>query len=304
MEKSEGYLFVYFAGEKYEDGEQIYFAVSQDGYNWTDLNLNKPVLKSNLGEKGVRDPYILRSHDGKKYYIIATDLRIYGNGDWYRAQHNGSQFMMVWESEDLTHWSEQRMVKLAEDGAGCTWAPEATYDKKTGKYVVYWASRVKDDNYEKQRIYYALTEDFKIFTKPEIYIEKENDVIDTAMIEHNGKYYRFSKDETTKCICADVTDAVINGNVKPIEAEYLKEQAQVEGPAVFKFNGEEKWCLLIDNYTGIGYYPLITDDLTSGIFAKPEVSYKMPTRARHGSVTAITKKEYDALIDRWNRSYN
>ncbi len=72
------YFFAYFAGEGYSDGEQIYFASSQDGLNWDDLNNNKPVLTSTLGEKGVRDPFIIRSPEGDKFYLIATDLKING----------------------------------------------------------------------------------------------------------------------------------------------------------------------------------------------------------------------------------
>lgn len=294
-----GYLFVYFAGERYDNGEQIHMAISTDGMNWDDLNNNNPILLSHLGEGGVRDPYILRSHDEEKFYLIATDLKIYGNGDWNRAQLEGSKCIIVWESVDLVNWSQARRVKIASDSAGCAWAPEATYDIKTGKYVVYWASRTAEDNYEKQRVYCATTEDFIGFSEPIIYIERENDIIDTAMIEHKGNYYRYSKDETTKNIRTDVTNSVIGGIVEPITAEYLEAQEQVEGPAIFKFNNEEKWCLLIDNYTGIGYYPIISTDLSSGNFYKPSDSYRMPSRARHGSVVAITKQEYDTLVDKW-----
>ncbi len=81
---------------------------------------------------------------------------------------------MVWESTDLVNWSEQRMVEVARDDAGCTWAPEATYDEKeTGEYIVYWASRVAEDGYGKQRVYYAKTRDFYTFTEPEVMIETE-----------------------------------------------------------------------------------------------------------------------------------
>ena len=45
------YFFAYFAGEGYSDGEQIYFASSQDGLNWSDLNDNNPILTSTMGEK-------------------------------------------------------------------------------------------------------------------------------------------------------------------------------------------------------------------------------------------------------------
>ncbi len=56
--------------------EQIYFGPQQGRPQRQPLNNGEPVLISKLGEKGVRDPYILRAADGKKFYIIATDLSI------------------------------------------------------------------------------------------------------------------------------------------------------------------------------------------------------------------------------------
>lgn len=79
------YFFTYFAGEGYSDGEQIYFAASKNGLKWQDLNDNKPVLTSTLGEKGVRDPFIIRSAEGDKFYMIATDLKINGGNGWGAA---------------------------------------------------------------------------------------------------------------------------------------------------------------------------------------------------------------------------
>jgi len=49
----EGYLFGHFIGEGDGNGEQIYFAVSEDGLHFKDLNGGKPVLVSTIGEKGV-----------------------------------------------------------------------------------------------------------------------------------------------------------------------------------------------------------------------------------------------------------
>lgn len=123
-------------------------------------------MTSDQGEKGVRDPFILRSAEGDKFYMIATDLKINGGNGWGAAQTSGSQSLMVWESTDLVNWSDMRMVEVsASINAGCTWAPEATYDPITGEYIVYWASKVSEDNYGKQRVYYA---------KPEIFIHSQN----------------------------------------------------------------------------------------------------------------------------------
>lgn len=303
------YFFAYFAGEGYSDGEQIYFASSQDGMNWDDLNNNEPVLTSTLGEEGVRDPFIIRSPEGDKFYLIATDLKIYGNGDWTAAQNSGSQSLMVWESTDLVNWSDQRMVEVSADiGAGCTWAPEATYDPLTGEYVVYWASRTPSvDN--KQRVYYAKTRDFYTFTEPQLYIEKDQSSIDTTMIENDGTYYRFTKNEgdatnelgaLTKTIFLEKSDSVL-GTFTQIKSDSLNENQWVEGPTIFKLNNddatEDTWCLLVDDFGGIGYYPLLTTDLESGEFTAPEEgTFKMPSRARHGTPIRVTAEEYARIM--------
>jgi hypothetical protein len=110
-----GFLFVTFRGEQTPMSEQIYFALSQDGRHWNALNNSQPVLVSTLGEKGVRDPCLIRAHDGKKFYLVATDLSIHLNGDWNRAQTAGSKSLVIWDSTDLVHWSPPRLVKVAPD---------------------------------------------------------------------------------------------------------------------------------------------------------------------------------------------
>ena len=84
-EPASAYLLVHFTGQSAR-GEQIYFSVSEDGLDWTDLNNSEPVLVSTLGDKGVRDPAIVRSPDGKKFYLLATDLRIANRKGWGAAE--------------------------------------------------------------------------------------------------------------------------------------------------------------------------------------------------------------------------
>jgi hypothetical protein len=90
-----GFLFVTFRSESSPMTEQVYFMVSEDGYDWTALNNSEPILVSTVGEKGVRDSFILRSRDGSAFYLIATDLSINLNDDWNRAQTAGSQSIVV-----------------------------------------------------------------------------------------------------------------------------------------------------------------------------------------------------------------
>jgi len=61
----EAYLFVHFKEKKTVDGEQVYFAVSTDGFNWEQVNAGQPVLWSDKGDKGVRDHTIVRTKNGR-----------------------------------------------------------------------------------------------------------------------------------------------------------------------------------------------------------------------------------------------
>lgn len=307
----DSYIFTYFIGEEFAEGEQVYLGTSKDGLNWEEVNNHKPILKSELGEKGIRDPFIIRSPEGDKFYLIATDLRIYEGNGWGAAQMSGSQSLMIWESTDLVNWSDQRMVKVSFDTAGCTWAPEVFYDDTTGEYIVYWASRDNakpdDDNDFHHRMYYAKTRDFYTFTEPEIYfsfeLEDTNsaiDIIDTTMIEYNGIYYRWTKNEVDKTIFMEKSDSVL-GEWTTIETN-IGGYTGVEGPTVFKFNDRDEWCLLLDDHAGIKYFPLVTDNLESGQFRKLDTSeYSLPKGAsangpRHGTVIPVTKEEYDRVM--------
>ena len=89
--KYTGYLFVHFTGAQ-KDGEQIYFSLSRDGLHWKDLGEGRPVLRSEIGEKGARDPFLIRTPD--RFYLIATDLRIETGKGWEAAQYRGSRDML------------------------------------------------------------------------------------------------------------------------------------------------------------------------------------------------------------------
>lgn len=315
------YLFAYFKGEGLAQGEQIYFAVSRDGLHWRDINNGNPVLTSTLGEKGVRDPFIMRSADGAKFYVIATDLKIYGNNDWTAAQTSGSKSVMVWESGDLINWSEQRMCRVAPDGAGCTWAPEAVYNDETGEYLVFWSSKIPasqqvPNNDNTHRVYYCTTKDFKSFSQPKVWIELKNakgntiSVIDATVIKVGDTYYRFKKNEATeahkqgmpssgKYIIMEKANSLL-GQWSEIGSA-MSQISYVEGPTCFKFNGEDKWCLFLDDFGGKGYYPMVSSDLSSGQFSQPS-DYQLPSVMRHGSVVSITEEEYNNLLSKYDPS--
>lgn len=307
--QSAGYLLVHFTGES-PQGEQTYMAVSNDALHWTDLNGSQPVLMSTVGEKGVRDHSIVRSPDGSKYWILATDLRIASGKGWDTAMHRGSTKLVIWESTDLVHWSAPRLVDIAGaiPSAGCAWAPEAIWDPASNAYIVYWATISPLNGIDKARIYYSKTTDFKTFTAPQIYIDRPGtqELIDTQILEVAGsvggyKYVRASGDgqitfEGSQSVLGSWTTI---GDLSQIGLT----GKMVEGPILFKFNGENQWGLWVDQYAaGKGYLPLSSINMGSAqnwqIAAAG--SYNLgASRKRHGGILNLTATEMGRLTAQW-----
>lgn len=290
------YLMTHFIGEQ-KNGEQVYFAVSKDGLHWKDLS-NKPILTSSLGEEGVRDPFIIKCPKTNKYFIIATDLRIEKGLGWQVAQYSGSKSLIIWESFDLTNWSEPRMCEVADELAGCAWAPESIYDEEKEAFFVFWASMVKLDGDEvaKQRIYGSYTTDFRTFSDPFIYAVAKNHLIDMNIVYEDGWYYRFVKDETTKLVKMDKVESLQDSEPIDIYVDALEDQI-VEGPQTYQLP-DGRWCLIVDRFAeDKGYLPFICDDLKTGKFSVvSDEDYDFGhLKKRHGSVIKITDDELDAL---------
>ncbi|MCR4745823.1 MAG: Ig-like domain-containing protein, partial [Lachnospiraceae bacterium] len=309
----EDYIFVHFVGETYptaDTDEQIYFSSSKDGRNFTILNNGKPVLTSGLGEGGMRDPSIIRSPEGDKFYLLATDLSIYtrmktDSTPWPESGVNGSHSIMVYESTDLVNWSDQRMVEVAADNAGMAWAPEAVYDEDKGEYFVFWSSTNSDDSYAKHRVYCATTRDFYTFSEPQIWIENKYATIDTSVIKVGDWYYRISKNESTGYEFMEKSQELM-GDWESVDSSFLSSTSGVEGGMIYKMNKDdaadadvEEYCMILDRFaTSKGYFPATTTDIASGDFTAA-TDYSYPSKMRHGSVLPITAEEYKAIQAKW-----
>lgn len=296
------YLFVHFIGEE-KNGEQIYFSVSRDGLHWKDLNGGKPVLISNTGTCGVRDPFLVRDPNSGTIYLIATDLRIEAGNGWGVAQENGSRNLIVWESQDLLHWGKERACLVGVSEAGCVWAPEAVYDHDKKEFFVFFASKTRKEGEAKakHRIYALYTRDFLRFSETFLYMEREQDVIDTTILESEAHYYRVSKDESNSRLLLEVSDS-LQGEFQRINSPVLDRLEGVEGPEGYLMPDGRTWCLLVDQFaSGKGYLPLLTEELGSGNFEilGPEQYDMGLLKKRHGGVLPITDEEYEKLVNHY-----
>ncbi|MBP1240799.1 hypothetical protein ABID92_001384 [Frigoribacterium sp. PvP120] len=327
----DAYLFAYFTGDSVE-GEKIRFATSDgnDSLQWKNLNDAQPILTSTLGTKGLRDPFVFRSKEGDRFFLMATDLSV-GTTGFGGSTNRGSRHLEIWESTDLVNWGQQRHVEVNLPNAGMTWAPEATYDPTIDAYVVYWTSALFTDSTRNvedgngPQILTSTTRDFRDFTTPEVWfkaadvpsLNKGNGLIDATMLKDGDTYYRFTKaTQTTGCPSpdiigqksADLRAITASGAWSLIDTCIGRDAGtpEVEGPEIFKTNEGDragfKYFLWTDNYGGRGYIPLGTDSLEGDIRWTIPSSFSLPASPRHGSVVSITAKERDALAAKWNPS--
>lgn len=281
-----------------------HMGISEDGRHWDELNSGRPILISDVGEKGVRDSFLLRSHDGRKVWLIATDLSVYRHPDWHRNTHAGSRSIIVWESSDLVHWTSPRLVTVAPGDAGCAWAPEAIYDRDSGDYLVYWASTTGRDNFSKQRIWAAHTRDFQSFGRPFVFAEEPNDIIDINITDDGKTYYRFLKDDQQKSVTMAVSSHLI-GPWREVPQFTAGQGKNFEGPILFRLGPAvdahpREWALLLDNVSdrigagASGYMAFVSTNPRSGLFTRAR-DFHFPYPFRHGSVLPITKAEVERL---------
>lgn len=299
-----GYLFAHFIGEQEGDQEQIYFALSEEGLNFKDMNGKKPVLISNVGEGGVRDPYMYRSYEGDRFFLIATDLSIYNRGGWfqneqgyYDASTTGSSNLVLWESTDLIHFGEPRLLPVAPENAGMAWAPEMIYHEETGEYVIFFSSSIMNKETKMKSkpntIFYVTTRDFINFSDTKIFIDnqcdpdgKPREIIDTTVIKIGDTYYSASKDgdnseanggirilKTKDLFNPESWEKVLNLDELGLDISGLGVKAldngDLEGPELFLYNKKDwenpnvpEYGIMADRYAAdLGYLPLKTTNL-------------------------------------------
>lgn len=319
-----GYLWTNFGTEG--GYEKIFYGYSEDGLTWKKLNkvdgVSRPIL-ANDGEGsdlGVRDPHVIRSAEGDRYWILGTDLHAEGGGaggsGW--DQLNASQNLVVWESKDLVNWSEAQIVFSGFDRAGCVWAPEAIYDETAGDYVVYWSARDKANANTEQnalRVYVCRTRDFHTFSEPKVWLSEDQDtgnevnIIDSTIAVDNGKFYRFSTSDWNTVI--DVSDTLDTEDVLDVRNEETKSTPngswsrlvtrsgssaagfdRREGFTVYKLP-DGRWCAMGDSS---GYKAFVTNDLASGKFTAADAQF-VDGRFRHGTVMRLSKTEEARILE-------
>ena len=305
----EAYLFGHFIGEgtgktengkKIATGEQIFFALADvgEGLHFKDMNGStsnnlKPVLSSDVGECGVRDPFMCRSPEGDTFYLIATDLSVYVRGGWGnnagQATKTGSHSIILWESHDLVNWTHARQIPVAREDAGMAWAPEMVFCEETGEYYIFFSSTVLDDYskgvdakiLERDCVYYTTTRDFVHFGETKKFISNVkypdgyNNTQETDQYAINNDYRKVIDGSVMKIgdyyysACKDGGNNENHGGIRIQRTESLlpEEQERPDG----EYEEAVQWEF-VQNLADVGF-KFQNNEATNKCFEGPEWFY-------------------------------
>ncbi len=143
-ETAYGKLLTYINDGNTDRTDALHYAVSIDGETWDVLNDGKPVLYPSDGSNKMGSPVAFLKTDGT-FGLIATD-------------DNNSQYIFVYDSENLITFTNPRYVALNTDGVKVS-DLSVSYDGEKQAYAVYYNDGGSS--------YVVYTEDFVTFTDPE-----------------------------------------------------------------------------------------------------------------------------------------
>ena len=309
FEPYSNYLFAYFPAN---DNENIYYALSNDGYNFTPMNNGKRVVAADTVslKKGLRDPHVLRAPDGW-FYMVNTDMK--SAEGW--ASNRG---MVLMKSRDLINWKHSTVhfpdKYKSKNFANVTrvWAPETIWDANyvnkdgsKGRPLVYYSLLTNDGTipYDKVFFNYA-NEDFTdLEGDPIHFFDRGKSTIDMDIVYNpvDKLYHAFYKNEGDGGICKVQAQTLTSENGTKAPTWYKRSGAlqqtteAVEGAGVFKLINQNSWVLMYDCYmnghyqftssTDLENFKFVQDTKTSGAFTP-----------RHGTILPITAQETAALM--------
>lgn len=313
---SGAYLFAYFRNDaKTTNGENVFYAVSKDGYNYEALNGGVPVASASQGTGHSRDPYIMKAQDGAeyKYYMVATDANTTNN-------YNNTG-LHTWGSNDLITWDELANPQFATDKGGGSktitnmcWAPEAIWDPVAGKYMVYFATNEADSAAnESAKIYYSYTADFRTFTEKKVLFDPGYGVIDADITPYGNGYVMLYKKEASSGTGAKKVWYTFKTGKSPSnsDGEYDAANAkifesvsntQAEGPQVFPISGTSSYGVLVDYFSDGGFGFSYTSDFESYSKISADNCFINHLNPSHGCIIPISDMEYYNLSQAFGKA--
>jgi hypothetical protein len=301
---NEAYLFAHMT---HSDYGRLYYSVSLDGLHWYRLNSGKRITDDYRGH-----PDIAKGADGT-YYIAGNE-------------NDASPTINIWSSRDLIEWKRFSTytpnLKSTPDYSQALQrigAPKLFFDEASKQFVMSWHTphlkETPEDGeryWASQRTLYVISKDLKEFSSPpKRLLPWDMGTIDVFLRRAEGKYWAIIKDETYptldwvtgKTIRIARSDSLLGPYTDlspPISPNFR------EAPMLIPSPNDQVWYLYYEQYPGVSYGLSVADKLSgpwyqvSGYtFFADWDKYSLPPKVRHGAMITISRKQYDALVQRF-----
>lgn len=304
VDPAKAYLFAHMTKARYG---VLHYSVSLDGLHWRQLNGGRPVSDDYHGHAS-----IARGPDGR-YFLV-------GN------KSDNDPFIRFWVSTDLIQWKpygtykpDLKAIPHHANALQAIGAPKLFFDKASGEFLLTWHTPTvpgvpqdPERYWASQRTLYVVSRDLKRFEgKPRRLFNWDMATIDTV-IEPNddgGKgYCAIIKDErypsynwttgkTIRMSCAPSLTGPYPLPGPPLSPNFR------EAPTLIRAPNNRDWLLYYEQYAGTSYGlskaprlagPWYQVSGNSGVPAWDR--FVMPAGLRHGSMIAISRKQYDAIV--------
>ncbi|MDE6085542.1 MAG: glycoside hydrolase family 43 protein [Muribaculaceae bacterium] len=307
-ENLDSYLFVYFPSN---ENENLCYALSDDGYNFTPLNGGNIVMSSDTVtvKHGMRDPFILRGNDGR-FFMVATDMKCAEGWDSNRG-------IVMLSSDDLVNWNHSTVhfPDRFPDWKNVirVWAPEVIFDPEfenpdgsKGRNMVYFSLLTNDGKCEYDKIYYCYANDdfTDLVTEPVHLFDHGAATIDGDIIYDNksGLYHLIYKNEVdsnlnqvTTCRLTACPGELPGSQWSKPSGTLQQTTVPVEGAGMYKLIDSDKWILMYDCYCD-GYYQFCSTDDFETFTLEAQTETTGAFTPRHGTVIPITAQEKARLF--------
>ncbi len=313
---SYGYLYCHMS----DLGEYTAYAVSRDGYHYEDINGGKAIFDPEEHariEGGTRDAYITRTHNGKGYIMVTTDMCVRKSKVWdnYGIDLLRSKDMVKWESvtfdfrKGASIFCDPESPDPYKDYSTINrvWAPQIFWDptyvwsdgKRGGYFIYYSLWNRAEEAYD--RMYYSYAdESFTRLTKPRLLFDWGYATIDADInyLKSDGLFHMLIKKEGGKPGIYTATSKSLTGPwSEPVEDDYVSFEGnkKCEGSSAFQLIGDDTWRVAYIEYSSRPkHYRICKADRYLRNFSDP-VDIQGVTGPQHGSFMRITKKEYKRL---------
>lgn len=312
-----GYLYCHMSGR----GEWTAYAISRDGIHFKDIlggdSIFSPAEHAKI-EGGTRDAYICRTHDGKGYLMVTTDMSNRKSRSWFNYGIN------LYKSDDLINWESttfdfRKGPEIFSDPASKdpygnystvkrVWAPQIIYDPsyewpngKKGGYMIYYSMWNPDDGEGYDRMYYSYADDdFNNLTKPKPLFDWGYATIDADInyVDADGLYHMMIKKEGGKPGLFTSSAPTLHGPwAEPDETDYVDFEGnkKCEGVSAFKLIGSDTWQIGYIEYSSKPKrYRICEANKYMRNFHSPR-DIQGVEAPQHGSFMRLTKEEYERL---------